>query len=338
MNGWDTANGSDTKHDGRSYAQYFEDDIPNYWTYARTYALADHFFAGMLGPSFPGHMWLLAAQVGWAVGNPSTIPFWGCDEADRNGQTIEVLDQKTCKVKTVPSCFDIPSVPDLLPANASWKFYGSNYPLTGAGEIWSMFDGIKKVRYGAGWSQVVHYDEFEKDVANHTLPAVTWLVDQDANPIPITDEHPGYSSICRGEDWTVHRVNMIMKSEYWKDTVIFFTMDDFGGWYDHVPPPRQYGCDAQNPYGLGFRLPLVIISPYVKPHTVYKTQSDQSSIPRFIERVFGATKTLHDLDPAAQDHMANDLFDAFDFRQTPLAPLVLTERGAACPDPTFPPP
>ena len=49
-----------------------------------------------------------------------------------------------------------------------------------------MFDGVKKVRYGSGWSQVVHYDELEKDIANHTLPAVSWVVDQDANPIPIT--------------------------------------------------------------------------------------------------------------------------------------------------------
>jgi len=118
MNGWDTANGSDTKHDGRSYAQYFEDDIPNYWTYARTYALADHFFSGMLGPSFPGHMWLLAAQVGWAVGNPSTIPFWGCDEADRNGQTIEVLDQKT-----VVHCVVCPEIVHRLGG-------GSGYPVS----------------------------------------------------------------------------------------------------------------------------------------------------------------------------------------------------------------
>src|SRR5690348_17910694 len=53
----------------------------------------------------------------------------------------------------------------------------------------------------------------------------------------------------------------------WKDTAILFTMDDFGGWYDHVAPPRQYGCDANTPYGLGMRLPLIIMSPRSEEHT-----------------------------------------------------------------------
>ena len=120
-----------------------------------------------------------------------------------------------------------------------------------------------------------------------------------------------------------------MQSDYWKDTAIIFTMDDFGGWYDHVPPPRQYGCDAAHPYGLGFRLPLIVISPYARPGFVFKEVSEQASIPRFIEKIFGATKTLSDLDPAAQDGQANDLMGAFDFNQAPLPPLVLTDRS--CP-------
>lgn len=106
-----------------------------------------------------------------------------------------------------------------------------------------------------------------------------------------------------------------------------FTMDDFGGWYDHVQPPRQYGGDAQHPYGLGMRLPLVIISPYAKPGFIFREVSEQASIVRFIERVVGATTTLHDLDPAAQDAQANDLLNAFDFTQAPLPPLVLTQRS-----------
>jgi phospholipase C len=103
-------------------------------------------------------------------------------------------------------------------------------------------------------------------------------------------------------------------------------MDDFGGWYDHVAPPRQYGCDKTKPYGLGFRLPLIVISPYAKEGYVLKDVAEQASIPRFIEKVFGATKTLTDLDPAAQDKQANDLMNAFDFTQKPLPPLVLQKR------------
>src|SRR4029077_10647944 len=109
---------------------------------------------------------------------------------------------------------------------------------------------------------------FEKDIDNKTLPEVSWLVNQDLN-----DEHPNIGAICTGENWTVHKLNKLMQSPYWKDTVVFFTMDDFGGWYDHVPPPRKYGCDPSAPYGLGFRLPLIVISPYAKPGFVFKEVS-----------------------------------------------------------------
>jgi phospholipase C len=124
----------------------------------------------------------------------------------------------------------------------------------------------------------------------------------------------------------VRKINKLMQSPYWKETAILFTMDDFGGWYDHVPPPRQYGCDSAKPYGLGFRLPLLVISPYARPGFVFKEVSEQASIPKFIGKIFGATKTLSDLDPAAQDGQANDLMNAFDFTQAPLPPLVRNER------------
>jgi phospholipase C len=120
-----------------------------------------------------------------------------------------------------------------------------------------------------------------------------------------------------------------MNSPYWADTAILFTMDDFGGWYDHVTPPRQYGCDPTHPYGLGFRLPLIVMSPYARPGFVFHETSEQASIVRFIEKVFGTTQTLSQLDPAAQDGQANDLFGAFDFTQQPLPPLTLQQR--TCP-------
>jgi phospholipase C len=164
--------------------------------------------------------------------------------------------------------------------------------------------------------------QFDSDVDAKKLPHVVWLVNQD-----LADEHPNVGGICAGENWTVDRINKIMASDYWKDTAILFTMDDFGGWYDHVVPPRQYGCDAKSPYGLGFRLPLLVISPYAKPGFIFKEVSEQASIPKFIEKVMGSTKSLHSMDPAAQDDVANDLTGAFDFTQPPLAPLPLTTRA-----------
>jgi len=323
MNGWDSTTGTSVNGDQLAYSQYLEKDIPNYWQYARKFTLADHFFANVLGPSFPGHTFVLAAQAGWAFGNPNTQvywPYWGCDQA--SSTTVPTLAGGTCTEADVFPCFKIPSLPDVLPPGVDWKFYGSNFYLLP--EVWSMFDAIDSVRHGSGWSKIVVASQLTTDIQNNALPPVTFLVNQD-----LDDEHPNVGSVCAGENWTVSYINQIMQSPYWKDTVILFTMDDFGGWYDHIAPPRQYGCDAQHPYGLGFRLPLIIISPYAKPGYVFKEVSEQASIPRFIERVFGSTQTLHDLDPAAQDAQANDLFDAFDFTQTPNAPVVLTQR--TCP-------
>ena len=321
MDGWDKNDFNTT--DQLAYAQYHEDDIPNYWQYARHFTLADHFFANVLGPSFPGHTFVLAAQSGWAFGNPPatiTHPYWGCDE--KSTDRVEIQDQLTCTTQSVFPCFKIPSLPDVLPTGVDWKFYGSHFYLLP--EVWSMFNAIDSIRNGPDWSKVVTTDEFAKDIASGNLPAVSWLVNQDFN-----DEHPFVGSVCRGENWTVEHINLIMNSDYWKDTAILFTMDDFGGWYDHVPPPRQDGCDKAHPYGLGFRLPLIVISPYAKPGFVFKEVAEQASIPRFVEKVFGATQTLHSLDPAAFDEGANDLMNAFDFAQTPLPPLPLNKRS--CP-------
>lgn len=318
MNGWEDV---DSNTDHLAWAQYAESDIPNYWKYARTFALADRYFAGMLGPSFPGHTFLIAAQAGWALGNPPThVPSsvnWGCDQPAAD--TVATLQGGTCTTADVAPCFDIPAVPDVLPPGVTWKFYGTNFYGVDP-HPWSMFDAIKHIRNGDGWKNVVDAREFISDIDNGTLPNVTWLVDQDLN-----DEHPAVGEICPGENWTVSRINRLMRSEYWSHTAILFTMDDFGGWVDHVPPPRQYGCDATHPYGLGFRLPLIVISPYAKPGFVFHEQAEQASVPRFIERIFGAP-ALSTLDPAAQDGQANDLLGAFDFKQAPLPPLVLDLR------------
>src|SRR5262249_50204139 len=142
MDGW---NEGDPKNanDRLAYAQYREADIPNYWQYARHYVLADHFFSSMLVPSFPGHSFFLAAQAGWALGNPSQLIPWGCD--DLPGTTVDVLADGTCRVESVFPCFDYPTVPDLLPPGVTWKFYGSKEPPL-VGEVWSRVDAVDPVR------------------------------------------------------------------------------------------------------------------------------------------------------------------------------------------------
>ncbi len=318
MNHWDLG---DTRNatDQLAFSQYTEADIPNYWQYARSFTLADHFFSSMLGPSFPGHMFALAAQAGWALGNPSQLTPWGCDDAQ--GTTIDVLDHGTCAVKSVFPCFKVPTIPDELPANVSWKFYGSKLPPL-VGEVWSMYDGIDQIRNGSVWQDhIVEETQFDSDVKNGTLPNVVWLEPQDLN-----SEHAPFN-IGSGENWTVGHINTVMQSAYWPHVAILFTYDDFGGWYDHVAPPRQYGCDAQHPYGLGFRLPAIFISPYARPGFVMKSVAHQGSLVKFVEAIFGLP-SLQSIDPAAQDGPdTSDLTEAFDWNQPPNPPLVLPLRN-----------
>ena len=108
-----------------------------------------------------------------------------------------------------------------------------------------------------------------------------------------------------------------MKGPNWNSTVVFLLWDDFGGFYDHAPPP------ALDIYGLGPRVPLLIISPWVKPGSVVHTQYEFSSMLKFVETIFGLPALTQ------RDAQAADMLDAFDFAQQPLPPLVLSPR--VCP-------
>ena len=323
MDGWENVPGSNNQNnDHLAWAQYHEEDIPNYWAYANTLRSAitsSPTCSGRASPAMPScspHK-----RAGRRATPTPQHPYWGCDES--SSDTINVLDNQSCSTKQVFPCFNIPCVPDVLPAGVGWRFYGSNfYQQVKSKEIWSTFDAFNPIRNGPGWSHVVNVSQFKTDIKDHTLPNVTWLVPQDLNC-----EHPGYS-VCTGENWTVDNINAVMQSDYWKSTAIVFTMDDFGGWFDHVRPPRNYGCDQTHPYGLGFRLPLSSSRPTPSRTTSSRKCRNRRAF-RASSRRCSARWPLSTLDPAAQDGQANDLMDAFDFNQTPIPPMPLTLR--TCP-------
>jgi len=112
--------------------------------------------------------------------------------------------------------------------------------------------------------------------------------------------------------WYVTRlINALMNSPYWKNTAIFLTWDDYGGFYDHVPPPQ---VDA---FGFGPRVPALVISPYAKPNYVSHYTYEFSSILKFIEERWSLGHMT------IRDHRADDMRDCFNFNQTPNAPLVI---------------
>jgi phospholipase C len=139
---------------------------------------------------------------------------------------------------------------------------------------------------------------------------VSWVV------VGTGSEHPPGSS-CVGENLTVRQLNAVMQGPQWGSTAVFVTWDDFGGFYDHVPPPQ-----ADN-FGFGPRVPLLVVSPYARPGFISHTVYEFSSLLKFVETRWNL-RALTD-----RDDQANDLLDSFDFGQPPLDPLILGQR--TCP-------
>ena len=282
--------------------QHVQADIPNYFSYASTFTLADHMFSSLKGPSLPNHLYTIAAQSGGVIGNPSSEALsWGCDAPE--GTTVPVVDSNGILTNQFP-CFDFETLADLLDgASISWKSYAR------PGNSWNAFDGINHIRNTSLWTTHIQPDtQFVTDAQSGQLPAVSWLV-----PAGDESEHPN-NSTCNGENWTVEQINAVMQGPDWESTAIFLFWDDFGGFYDHVAPP------VSDQYGMGPRVPLVIISPYALPGHVSQTTYEFSSILKFVEERYG-------LPPLTQrDANANDLLDSFDFSQTPLPPLILETR------------
>jgi phospholipase C len=302
MDRFDRIPGGNVNGDYLAYTQLTEADIPNYFAYARHFVLADHMFSSLTGPSFPNHLYTVGAQSGGAINNPQRTPnVWGCDSDD--GATVAVLQADGTTAQEFP-CFDFQTLADRLrAAGVTWKYYA---PQKGEpGYIWSALDAIAHIRLTALWEQhVVPDTQFVEDAAQGTLPAVSWLVTGRAS------EHPP-DSTCVGENWTVQQLNAVMQGPQWSSTVVFITWDDFGGFYDHVPPPLV------DQFGFGPRVPLLIISPFAKPGVIAHTVYEFSSLLKFVE-------TRYRLTPLTErDQAANDLLESFDFDQPPLPPLLL---------------
>jgi phospholipase C len=143
------------------------------------------------------------------------------------------------------------------------------------------------------------------DISAGKLPAVSWVI-----PTNRSSDHANGND-GSGPSWVASVVNAIGASQYWKDTAIIITWDDWGGWYDHVPPPLIH-----NSYELGLRVPLIVVSPYAKPAYISHVTHDFGSILKFVEKTF----SLPEIDPAVgyADSRSDDLSDCFDFNQTPL--------------------
>jgi phospholipase C len=277
--------------------QYGAEDIPLYWEYAKRYTLCDRYFSDVAGPSDPNHLMMIAADAGGLINNPHGR-FWRGVFRDQ---------------PTVPP-FDIPSLPDLLDrAGLQWRNYGGGN-----------FNHIKNL---AGRNNPGN-EQFARDARAGKLPAVSWVY----APQDLQEESPAFS-VLQGMAWTGAQVDAVVEGGLWERTAIFIVFDDWGGWYDHVEPPRVENWDAGDGshYRYGSRVPCMVLSPYARPGHVSHQLNSHVSLVRFAEDVFGLPHLNH------RDRGSNGLSDAFDFKQVPLPPPPPSTRFVA-PPPSGPDP
>jgi phospholipase C len=302
MNGFISAFRQQGK-DGKQSMGYYDDrDLPFYWNIADQYVLFDRFFSSAAGGSVRNHMFWVAGQAG-ATELKDSIPTdgWG----------------------------DIPTIFDRLQeSGVSWKFYIQNYKPEvtyrdrGTGDsaaqvVWCpLLDYARFLDDPELNSHIVNLEEYFTDLENNTLPSVSYIVPSGAS------EHPP-GSILAGQRFVKKLLNSLMESDSWQSSAFMWSYDDWGGWYDHVPPPDV------GEFGYGFRVPALLVSPYAKKGYIDHTQLDFTSMLKFIQYNW----TIEPL--ANRDANAQNFLDAFDFKSGPRQAGIIE---ATRPVPPPPPP
>jgi phospholipase C len=276
-------------------------DTKPYFDMAHQWVLADKTFASQIDESFVAHQYTIAAQADWAVDLPTGA--WGCGFG--KGDTVGTITaERDVKTRQMKPCFDYETLGDELDkAKLTWRFYSSVFgqTFTTAGAAWSAYRAVKHIRYGPDWKNVITPNwTFITDVRAGKLANFTWIT-----PHCHDSDHTNCGGGF-GPSWVTALVNTVGQSKFWDSTAIFVIWDDWGGVYDHVPPP-YLGRDS-----LGFRVPLLIISPYAKHGHVSHVQYETTSVLRFAEDLFGLAQ-LSDADKRA----ASPAADCFDFTQKP---------------------
>ena len=279
------------------YAYVPHSESKPYFEMAHEFVLSDRTFASQLDESFVAHQYIIAAQAKSSVDVP-TIK-WGC-EGGPTASVATITRRRTYGPRQRP-CFNYATLGDELDkAGLTWRFYTSQYTVPTSG-FWSAYQAVKHIFYGPDWQYVITpQTQFLTDVAAGKLASFTWITPQCQN-----SDHPECGG-GTGPSWVASVVNAVGKSKFWNSTVIFVQWDDWGGFYDHVPPPHK-GYD-----GLGFRVPLIVISPYAKKNYVSHVQYETASVLRFAEDLFGLPQLS-----AADARASSPAADCLDFKQKP---------------------
>ena len=307
--------------------------IQPYFDLAKQYGWANRMFQTNQGPSFPAHQFLLAGTSApttdsplFASVNPKISDPTGCIAP--TDQPVPLVDPEGDETSNPPEypCYEHPTLTDVLDAaKVGWKYYA-----TTAGSIWTAPNAInhicqpkiingERVCTGPEWinNVVVGSKQVLTDIQSCNLASMSWVM-----PATVAQSDHPKSNDGTGPAWVAAVVNAIGNNkrcangeEYWKNTAILITWDDWGGWYDHVPPFRmgQYNGWGKS-YVYGFRVPLLVISAYTPAGYVDNSVLDFGTILKFIEVNFGESgKPLGPIPPGvyADAYVDNNLKNFF---------------------------
>jgi phospholipase C len=268
-----------------AYSQFAPQDVPNYHAWGKEFVLCDNFFASAAGPSYPNHLYFIAGQAGGAIDNPNNIrtrfleggrasKSWGCDAY---GDDVHVLVRDVDgELQRHSTCFDFESVGEQLSKrDIDWASYSAD-PYQ-AGYIWQAYSSIRDVYHNEElWEEHVWpVDDLMRDIEADALPSVTWVT-----PRFQLSDHPPFST-KHAHNWVTGIVNAVMRSGMWDDVALFITWDEWGGLYDHVIPP------SVDEVQLGFRVPMLVISPFARRGYVDDAFGEFSAPLRFIADNWG---------------------------------------------------
>jgi phospholipase C len=318
--------------------------IPNLTKLANGFAISDDTFSMADSPSWGGHLYAVAGTLDGFIGNNpypakgvTPGPGWGCDS-----DKVTPWISPSGVTKTEPSCIpdhslsrpnggafrptpvkNVPTILDRLSsAELSWRIYGATASQAAGkpsslsrGYAWSICPSIAECLYTSQDQNLVSSAEFQDDALNGNLPAFTLVTP--GGPSFTDSCHNGFSmTAC--DNWIGSLVQSVETGPAWESTAIFITFDDFGGFYDQVPPPVGLNADGQQ---AGPRSPVIFVSPYAKPGYTDTTASTFAGILAYTEHNFG-------LPPLAEDDSAAyDFHNAFDYSQAPLKPVRMTKRA-----------
>jgi len=292
----------------RAMGYYDASDLPYYYFMATAFATSDRWFAPIPANSPPNRIAAFAATT--------------------QGHAHEPLQELT-----TPTIFH-----RLSAAGISWKIYytdliSSGFPADSLDNYWPTF---AKAHSG----NIVPLSQYFTDVSNGTLPAVAFI---ESGYFSGRDEHPGSGeNIQAGQQYVASLMNALMASPSWKDSVFILSYDESGATYDHVVPMNAVQPDGIRPVDLkppdppgdftrtGFRVPLIVVSPFTRKGYVSHTSADHTAILRFIEkrwRVSALTK---------RDAAQTDMTEFFNFNNpswmTPPNPPAATVDNSRCHD------